>query len=98
MSSSFNFPRPTTEADDLDNLYKAYRVDRAVVLDLACTNKTAETVRDGYYGAYTGGPGGAWVIAYPASPEFFGILSPSWLRLGRRVLLLVLASFVSSFW
>ncbi|KAF3588540.1 hypothetical protein F2Q69_00032232 [Brassica cretica] len=91
MSSSFNFPRPTTKADDLENLYKAYRVDRAVVLDLAGTNESPETVRDGYYGAYTGGPGGAWVIAYPAPPEFSGILSPSWLRLGRWVLLLVLA-------
>ncbi|KAF3578271.1 hypothetical protein DY000_02030488 [Brassica cretica] len=28
MSSSFNFPRPTTEADDLENLYTAYGVDR----------------------------------------------------------------------
>ncbi|KAG2275737.1 hypothetical protein Bca52824_058292 [Brassica carinata] len=43
MSSSFNFPRPTTEADDLDNLYKAYGVDRAVILDLAGTNETPET-------------------------------------------------------
>ncbi|KAF2567819.1 hypothetical protein F2Q68_00025057 [Brassica cretica] len=52
MSSSFNFPRPTTEADDLENLYTAYRVDRAVVLDLAGTNETPETVREGYYRAY----------------------------------------------
>ena len=52
MSSSFNFPRPTTEADDLDNLYKAYGVDRAVILDLAGTNETPETVRESYYGAH----------------------------------------------
>ncbi|XP_013632729.1 PREDICTED: uncharacterized protein LOC106338254 [Brassica oleracea var. oleracea] len=52
MSLSFNFPRPTTEADDLENLYKAYGVDRTVVLDLAGTNETPETVREGYYGAY----------------------------------------------
>ena len=52
MSSSFNFPRPTTKADDLEDLYKAYRVDRSVVLDLAGTHETPETVREGYYGAY----------------------------------------------
>ncbi|KAF2601482.1 hypothetical protein F2Q70_00025668 [Brassica cretica] len=52
MSLSFNFPRPTTEADDLENLYKAYGVDRTVVLDFAGTNETPETVREGYYGAY----------------------------------------------
>ncbi|KAF2618536.1 hypothetical protein F2Q68_00039035 [Brassica cretica] len=52
MSSSLNFPRPTTKADDLENLYKVYGVDRAVVLDLAGTNGTLETVREGYYGAY----------------------------------------------
>ncbi|KAF2539531.1 hypothetical protein F2Q68_00019944 [Brassica cretica] len=52
MSSSFNFPRPTTKADDLEDLYKAYGVDRAVVLDLPGTHETPETVREGYYGAY----------------------------------------------
>ncbi|KAF2550828.1 hypothetical protein F2Q68_00034414 [Brassica cretica] len=52
MSSSFNFPRPTTKTDDLEDLYKTYGVDRAVVLDLASTNETPETVREGYYGAY----------------------------------------------
>ncbi|KAG2255440.1 hypothetical protein Bca52824_074734 [Brassica carinata] len=52
MSSSLNFPRPTTKADDLENLYKVYGVDRAVVLDLAGTNETLETVREGYYGSY----------------------------------------------
>ena len=52
MSLSFNFPRPTTEADDLENLYKAYGVDRTVVLDLAGTHETPETVREGYYEAY----------------------------------------------
>ncbi|KAF3578277.1 hypothetical protein DY000_02030484 [Brassica cretica] len=51
MSSSFNFPRSTTEADDLENLYEAYEVDRAVVLDLAGTDETPETVRECYYGA-----------------------------------------------
>ncbi|KAF2532451.1 hypothetical protein F2Q70_00030064 [Brassica cretica] len=35
ISSSFNFPRPTTKADDREDLYKAYGVDHAVVLDLA---------------------------------------------------------------
>ena len=35
MSSSFNFPFPTTKDDDLEDLYKTYGVDRAVVLDLA---------------------------------------------------------------
>ncbi|KAG2271382.1 hypothetical protein Bca52824_065937 [Brassica carinata] len=43
MSSSFNFPRPTTKADDLEDLYKAYGVDRTVVLDLAGTHETPET-------------------------------------------------------
>ncbi|KAF3604935.1 hypothetical protein DY000_02049876 [Brassica cretica] len=52
MSSSFNFPRPTTKADDLEDLYKAYGVDRTVVLDLAVTHETPETVREGHYGAY----------------------------------------------
>ena len=35
MSSSFSFPRPTTTTDDLEDLYKAYGVERAVILDLA---------------------------------------------------------------
>nr|VDC98691.1 unnamed protein product [Brassica oleracea] len=52
MSSSFNFPRPTTKADDFEDLYKAYGVDHFVVLDLAGTHETPETVREGYYGAY----------------------------------------------
>ncbi|KAF3593343.1 hypothetical protein DY000_02022988 [Brassica cretica] len=43
MSSSFNFPRPTTKANDLEDLYKAYGVDRSVVLDLASTHETPET-------------------------------------------------------
>ena len=52
MCSSFTFPRPTTTADDLENLYKVYGVDHSVVLDLAGTHETPETVREGYYGAY----------------------------------------------
>ncbi|KAF3593351.1 hypothetical protein DY000_02022983 [Brassica cretica] len=52
MSSSFNFPRPITKADDLEDLYKAYGVDRTVVLDFPGTHETPETVREGYYGAY----------------------------------------------
>ncbi|KAF2556945.1 hypothetical protein F2Q68_00014743 [Brassica cretica] len=52
MSLSFNFPRPTAKADDLEDLYKAYRVDRSVILDLAGTHETPKTVREGYYGAY----------------------------------------------
>ena len=52
MCSSFTFPRPTTTADDLENLYKVYGVDRSVILDLAGTHETPETVREGYYGAY----------------------------------------------
>ncbi|KAF2601158.1 hypothetical protein F2Q70_00026541 [Brassica cretica] len=52
MCSSFNFPHPTTSADDLENLYKVYGVDRSVVLDLVGTHETSETVREGYYGAY----------------------------------------------
>ncbi|KAF2532614.1 hypothetical protein F2Q70_00030437 [Brassica cretica] len=52
MSPSFNFPRPTTKADDLEDLYKAYGVDRTVVLDFPGTYETPETVREGYYGAY----------------------------------------------
>ncbi|KAF2620918.1 hypothetical protein F2Q68_00040467 [Brassica cretica] len=52
MSSSFNFPCSTTKADDLEDLYKTYGVDRAVILDLAGTNETPETVREDYYGAY----------------------------------------------
>ncbi|KAF2592135.1 hypothetical protein F2Q70_00042530 [Brassica cretica] len=51
MYTSFNFPRPTTKTDDLEDLYKMYGVDRAVVLDLA-TTETPETVREGYCGAY----------------------------------------------
>ncbi|KAF3568421.1 hypothetical protein DY000_02015999 [Brassica cretica] len=50
MSSSFNFPHPTTKADDLEGLYKAYGVDRSVVLDLAGTHETPETCIN--YGAY----------------------------------------------
>ncbi|XP_013607837.1 PREDICTED: uncharacterized protein At3g60930, chloroplastic-like [Brassica oleracea var. oleracea] len=52
MCSSFTFPRPTTTADDLENLYKVYGVDRSVVLDLAGTHENPKTVREGYYGAY----------------------------------------------
>ncbi|KAF3601641.1 hypothetical protein F2Q69_00034948 [Brassica cretica] len=52
MSSSFSFPRPTTTSDDLEDLYKTYGVDRAVVLDLAGATETLETVREGYCGAY----------------------------------------------
>ncbi|KAF2597504.1 hypothetical protein F2Q68_00008710 [Brassica cretica] len=52
MCSSFTFPRPTITADDLENLYKVYGVDRSVVLDLAGTHETPEAVREGYYGAY----------------------------------------------
>ncbi|XP_013646124.1 meiosis-specific protein ASY2-like [Brassica napus] len=52
MSSSFSFPRPTTKTDDLEDLYKVYGVDRTVVLDLAGTTETPETVREGYCGAY----------------------------------------------
>ena len=52
MFSSFGFPRPTTTTDDLEDLYKEYGVDRAVVLDLAGATETLETVRGGYYGAY----------------------------------------------
>ncbi|KAF2567056.1 hypothetical protein F2Q68_00026630 [Brassica cretica] len=52
MCSSFNFPHPTTTADDLENIYKVYGVDRSVVLDLVGTHETPETVREGYYRAY----------------------------------------------
>ncbi|KAF2535952.1 hypothetical protein F2Q68_00020338 [Brassica cretica] len=52
MSSSFSFPRPTTTTDDLEDLYKAYGVERAVVLDLAGATETPKTVRGGYCGAY----------------------------------------------
>ncbi|KAG2270589.1 hypothetical protein Bca52824_065144 [Brassica carinata] len=52
MCSSFNFPRPTTTADDLENLHEFHGVNRSVVLDLARTGETPETVREGYYGAY----------------------------------------------
>ena len=52
MRSSLNFPHPTTTADDLENLYEVYGVDRSVVLDLAGMNETPQTVREGYYGAY----------------------------------------------
>ncbi|KAF3516904.1 hypothetical protein DY000_02058871 [Brassica cretica] len=52
MSSSFSFPRPTTTADDLEDLYKEYGVDRVVFLDLAGAIETPETVRGGYYGAF----------------------------------------------
>ena len=52
MCSSFNFPHPTTTADDLENLYNMYGVDRSVVLDLVGTHETLEIVREGYYRAY----------------------------------------------
>ncbi|XP_013679949.1 uncharacterized protein LOC125595424 [Brassica napus] len=52
MSSSYNFPPPTTKADDLEDLYRAYMDDRSVVLDLAGMHETPETMREGYYGAY----------------------------------------------
>ncbi|KAF2566938.1 hypothetical protein F2Q68_00024730 [Brassica cretica] len=52
MCSFLNFPHPTTTVDDLEDLYKLYGVDRSVVLDLAGTHATPETVREGYYGAY----------------------------------------------
>ena len=52
MCSSLNFPHPTTTVDDLEDLYKVYGVDRSVVLDLAGTHETPETVREGYYGVY----------------------------------------------
>ncbi|KAF2563857.1 hypothetical protein F2Q70_00016423 [Brassica cretica] len=52
MSSSFSFPRLSTTTDDLEDLYKVYGVDRAVVLDLAGAAETPGTVRGGYYGAY----------------------------------------------
>ncbi|KAF2604952.1 hypothetical protein F2Q70_00027100 [Brassica cretica] len=52
MCSSFNFPHPTTTADDFKNLYKVYWVDRSVALDLVGTHETPKTVREGYYGAY----------------------------------------------
>ena len=52
MSSSFTFLRPTNTTDDLEGLYKEHRVVRAVVLDLAGTTETPETVQGGYYGAY----------------------------------------------
>ncbi|KAF3536857.1 hypothetical protein F2Q69_00023735 [Brassica cretica] len=44
MSSSFSFPRPTTTTDDLEDLYKAYGVDRAIVLDLAVATETPENI------------------------------------------------------
>ncbi|KAG2282735.1 hypothetical protein Bca52824_053955 [Brassica carinata] len=43
MSSSFSFPRPITKTDDLEDFYKMYGVDRAVVLDWADTTETLET-------------------------------------------------------
>ncbi|XP_013694331.2 uncharacterized protein LOC106398296 [Brassica napus] len=52
MCSAFNFPHPTTTADDLENLYNMYGVDRSVVVDLVGTHETPETVREGYYIAY----------------------------------------------
>ena len=52
MSSSFSFSRPTTTTDDLEDLYKTYGVYRVVILDLAGTTETPETVREGYCRAY----------------------------------------------
>ncbi|KAF2593552.1 hypothetical protein F2Q70_00042445 [Brassica cretica] len=52
MFSSFDFPRSTTTADDLEDLYKTYGVDRAVALDLVGATETPETVRERYCGAY----------------------------------------------
>ncbi|XP_013588869.1 uncharacterized protein LOC106408096 [Brassica napus] len=53
MFSSFGFPRPTTTTDDLEDLYKEYGVDRAVVLDLAGATETLETVRGGHLIAFS---------------------------------------------
>ncbi|KAF2552158.1 hypothetical protein F2Q68_00033715 [Brassica cretica] len=47
-----DFSRLTTTTNDLEDLYKTYGVDRAVVLDLAGKNETPETVWEGYCGAY----------------------------------------------
>ena len=47
MSSSFSFPRPTTTTDDLEDLYKAYGVERAVVLDLAGATETPKPYEEG---------------------------------------------------
>ncbi|KAF3492464.1 hypothetical protein DY000_02052341 [Brassica cretica] len=44
MCSSFTFPNPTTTADDLEDLYKVYGVDRSIVLDFAGTHETPETI------------------------------------------------------
>ncbi|KAF2584793.1 hypothetical protein F2Q70_00035814 [Brassica cretica] len=52
MSSSFSFPHPTTETDDLEDLHKGYGVDRTVILDLASASETPETIRGGYCEAY----------------------------------------------
>ena len=40
MYLSFNFPRPTTTADDLENLHEVHGGDRSVVLDLARADET----------------------------------------------------------
>jgi len=80
MSLSFNFPRPTTEADDLENLYKAYGVDRTVVLDLAGTNETPETVREGYYGAYLSFFHSCG-LTFPIPEQILEVLAELWLSL-----------------
>ena len=113
MYTSFSFPRPTTKTDDLEDLYKMYGVDRAVVLDLA-TTETPETVQEGYCGAYLSFFHSCGLI-FPVSEPILeilaelglsltqllrssqGILSPSWLGLGRKVFLLALVSSDSSF-
>ncbi|KAF2530554.1 hypothetical protein F2Q70_00029590 [Brassica cretica] len=52
MSSSSSLPHSTTTTDHLEDLHMVYRVDRAVVLDLASASETPEAVRGGYCGAY----------------------------------------------
>ncbi|KAF3551540.1 hypothetical protein DY000_02007378 [Brassica cretica] len=71
MSSSFNFPRPTTTIDDLEDLYTVYRVDRAVVLDLDYASETPKTVRGGYCGAYL--PFFQHLVAFVVRPREEGL-------------------------
>ncbi|KAF3535695.1 hypothetical protein F2Q69_00022053 [Brassica cretica] len=52
MAPSFFCPLPTIKADQLDELYTIHGVDRAVVVDLASTSESPESVCDGYGGSY----------------------------------------------
>ncbi|KAF3559127.1 hypothetical protein F2Q69_00013259 [Brassica cretica] len=81
MSSSFNFPRPTTKADDLEDLYKAYKVDRSVVLDLAearggtAKHEVLRCMRPGHAARHVEDVGSPCMVPGHASRQVEGMVS-----------------------